>query len=85
MGDYVALAHLILADPAYAGKTVLICWNHEEIPQLAALAREIEQADPGLNGDLSRRAVEQAGGQWVFVVVRRPRPALEWESPRAAG
>jgi hypothetical protein len=34
--EYAALAHLILADPVYAGKTVLICWNHEEIPQLAA-------------------------------------------------
>jgi hypothetical protein len=34
--DYAALAKLILANPAYAGKTVLICWNHEEIPQLAA-------------------------------------------------
>ena len=34
--DYAALAHLILADSAYAWKTVLICWNHEEIPQLAA-------------------------------------------------
>ena len=34
--DYAALANLILANPAYAGKTVLICWNHEEIPQLAA-------------------------------------------------
>lgn len=34
--DYPALAKLILADPAYSGKTVLICWNHEEIPQLAA-------------------------------------------------
>jgi hypothetical protein len=34
--DYAALANLILADPVYAGKTVLICWNHEEIPQLAA-------------------------------------------------
>ena len=33
--DYAALANLILADPAYTGKTVLICWNHEEIPQLA--------------------------------------------------
>jgi hypothetical protein len=33
--DYAALAHLIVADPAYAGKTVLICWNHREIPQLA--------------------------------------------------
>ena len=34
--DYAALARLILANPAYAGKTVIICWNHEEIPQLAA-------------------------------------------------
>jgi hypothetical protein len=34
--DYAGLAKLILANPAYAGKTVLICWNHEEIPQLAA-------------------------------------------------
>ena len=34
--DYAALAKLILAEPAYAGKTVLICWNHEQIPQLAA-------------------------------------------------
>jgi hypothetical protein len=33
---YAALAHLILKSPAYARKTVLICWNHEEIPQLAA-------------------------------------------------
>jgi hypothetical protein len=34
--DYAALARLILAEPAYAGRTVLICWNHDEIPQLAA-------------------------------------------------
>jgi hypothetical protein len=34
--DYAALARLILGNPAYAGKTVLICWNHEEIPQLVA-------------------------------------------------
>jgi hypothetical protein len=34
--DYAALAKLILANQAYAGKTVLICWNHEEIPALTA-------------------------------------------------
>jgi hypothetical protein len=34
--DYAALAKMILANPAYAGKTVLICWTHEEIPKLAA-------------------------------------------------
>jgi hypothetical protein len=34
--DFAALATQILTNPAYAGKTVLICWNHEVIPQLAA-------------------------------------------------
>jgi len=34
--DYGALAKMILANPAYTGKTVLICWTHEEIPKLAA-------------------------------------------------
>jgi hypothetical protein len=34
--DYAAVAKLILGDPDYAGKNVLVCWNHEEIPQLAA-------------------------------------------------
>ena len=33
--DYAALAQLILANPAYAGKTVVIAWNHEQITQLA--------------------------------------------------
>lgn len=33
--DYAALPKEILKNPAYAGKTVLICWNHEEITQLA--------------------------------------------------
>ena len=33
--EYRKLAKLILGDPAYAGKTVVICWNHEVIPQLA--------------------------------------------------
>ena len=34
--NYAELAKAILANPAYSGKTVLICWNHENIPQLAA-------------------------------------------------
>ena len=34
--NYAELAKAILANPEYAGKTVLICWNHENIPQLTA-------------------------------------------------
>ena len=32
--DYAELPKEILENPAYAGKTVLICWNHEEITDL---------------------------------------------------
>ena len=34
--DYAALAKSILSNPAFSGKTIVICWNHEEIPQLVA-------------------------------------------------
>ena len=34
--DYKELAKLILGNPAYAGKTVLICWNHDVLSELAA-------------------------------------------------
>lgn len=34
--DFAKLAKKIRANPAYAGKTILICWNHEVIPQLVA-------------------------------------------------
>jgi hypothetical protein len=33
--DYAKLAERVLSDPSLAGKTVVICWNHEWIPQLA--------------------------------------------------
>jgi hypothetical protein len=34
--DYAKLAKRILANPAYAGKTVIISWTHEDIPKLAS-------------------------------------------------
>lgn len=34
--DYKRLAKRILGNAAYAGKTVLICWNHDVLPELAA-------------------------------------------------
>jgi hypothetical protein len=34
--QYRHLAKLILGNPAYAGKTVLICWNHDVISELAS-------------------------------------------------
>lgn len=34
--DYKQLAKLILGNPAYAGKTVVIVWNHDVLSELAA-------------------------------------------------
>jgi hypothetical protein len=34
--DYALLAQSVLSNPDYKGKTILICWTHEFIPQLAA-------------------------------------------------
>ena len=33
--DYAGLARRVLGKPVYAGKTVLICWHHGNIPALA--------------------------------------------------
>ena len=34
--EYAALAKELLTNPAYTGKTVVVCWHHGTIPQLAS-------------------------------------------------
>ena len=34
--DYAKLAHELLSDGRFAGKSVLVCWHHEKIPDLAS-------------------------------------------------
>ena len=68
--DYSALAKLVLATPAYAGKTVLICWNHEEIPQLAA-ALGVSPRPPKWKGSVFDRVylISYHAGKAVLVQV----------------
>ena len=33
--DFVSLARELLRDPQYAGRTVLVCWNHSTLPGFA--------------------------------------------------
>ena len=33
--EFAAVAHAVLTDPKYAGKTILISWHHGRIPELA--------------------------------------------------
>ena len=47
--EYAALAKEILSNPAFDGKTILICWVHDYLPQLA---REFGvRHPPGWSGD----------------------------------
>ncbi len=52
--DYEGLARSILSNPKYQGKTVVICWVHEYIPQLAA-ALGVRPEPPRWKGDVYDR------------------------------
>lgn len=70
--DYARLAKLILANPAYAGKTVLICWNHEEISQLA-VALGVTKEPPKWKPDVFDRVyiISYDGARAVLSEVRQ--------------
>ena len=69
--DYAALAKLILTNSGYAGKTVLICWNHEEIPQLSA-ALGITPAPPKWKSSVFDRVyiISYQGGRATLTTSR---------------
>ena len=52
--DYAVLAAGILRKRAYAGKTVVICWNHEWLPELAAALGVTPQPAPWKGSDFDR-------------------------------
>lgn len=52
--DFAALPKEVLENQAYAGKTVLICWNHEEITQLA-VALGVKPEPPKWKGSVFDR------------------------------
>jgi hypothetical protein len=53
--DYALLAQHILNSPECRGKTVVICWTHEFLPQLAA-AFGVKPTPPAWKGTVYNRA-----------------------------
>jgi hypothetical protein len=53
--NYSALANYILNNRRYRGKTIVICWSHEYIAQLAAALR-VSPAPPPWNNNAFDRA-----------------------------
>ena len=68
--DYAVLAKSLLADHNYAGKTVLICWVHEYIPQLAA-ALGVSPEPPKWRGEVYDRVylISYDGGQATLKIL----------------
>lgn len=52
--DYARLAKAVLTNPKYQGKTVLICWVHDYIPQLAG-ALGVRPEPPRWKGEVYDR------------------------------
>lgn len=73
--DYAALAKLILRDPAYAGKTVVVCWNHEDIPQLVS-ALGVTPEPPKWSGHVFDQVylITYRNGTAVLTVKRETEP-----------
>jgi phosphohistidine phosphatase SixA len=55
--EFVQLAHAVLTDPKYSGKTVLIAWHHGKIPELAK-ALGVQDAPDKWNPDVFDRVWE---------------------------
>jgi hypothetical protein len=62
--DYAGLARSILNNPKYRGKTLVICWVHEYLPQLAA-ALGVRPEPPRWKGDVYDRVylISYEGGK----------------------
>lgn len=52
-GDYTKLAQQLLTDPQFAGKTVLVSWVHQSLPQLAAALGAAPEPPPWKDADYS--------------------------------
>ena len=65
--DADRLAKELLATPKYAGKTILICWQHGGIPQLA------KAPAPSMHRANGLRTNSIASGVWSTIARGRPR------------
>jgi hypothetical protein len=68
---YAALARQVLANPSYRGKTVLICWNHEAIPELALALGVVPQPPKWKGSDFDQvYVISYAGGTVTLATYR---------------
>ncbi len=79
--DYAALARRVLRDPAYDGKTVVICWTHEFLPGLAE-ALGVKPKPPAWKGSVYDRVWRISWTDKQASLDSLPQHLLPDDSPR---
>jgi phosphohistidine phosphatase SixA len=79
--QYAELAHLVLTDPKYGGKVVLIAWHHGKIPQLAK-ALGVKDAPDKWNSQVFDRVWEITYENGVANWQDLPQKALSGDSDK---
>jgi hypothetical protein len=80
--EYAQLAREVLARAEYQGKTVLICWDHDFIPQLTG-ALGVKPQPPRWPGSVFDRVfLVSPAGTGTATLVNRPQRLMFGDSPK---
>lgn len=79
--SYNQLAQSLLTDPRYAGKTILICWNHRQIPQFAQALGASPPVSPWPGNLYDRIWQIDYGADGTVTIQNLPENALPGDSP----
>jgi len=80
--DFARLAHELFKNPKYASKTILICWHHGTIPQLAKQLKAADAPDTWKGHVFDRvwQITYDTNGKATFL--RRPQQLLATDSAK---
>ncbi|MGA3066112.1 MAG: hypothetical protein ABSF29_04610 [Tepidisphaeraceae bacterium] len=79
--DVAGVSHFLLTDPKFAGKTILIAWHHEKIPELAK-DLGVTNAPSDWNSDVYDRVWEITYTNGVPAWQNLPESALPGDSTK---
>jgi hypothetical protein len=80
--EYAQLARDILTRADYQGKTVLICWDHDFIPQLTGALGVTPQPSRWPGAVFDRVLIVSPAGTGTATLVNRPQRLMFGDSPR---
>ncbi len=82
--EFGKLAEEIFRNPKYAGKTVLICWHHGEMPDLARALRATTGVPEKVKGTIFDRVWVLTYGQGKVTFADRPQRLMAGDAEKEA-